>query len=52
MISSLGVGEMLLMGNAINYPIFIDIRKRFYQTQKEDSSLAKVCLNWQDNQLI
>jgi len=52
MISSLGVGEMLLMGNAVNYPIFIDIRERKYQSQNENESLSKVCLRWQKSQLI
>jgi DNA helicase HerA-like ATPase len=51
MISSLGVGEMLLMGNAINYPIFIDIRERMYKSQVENESLSTACLNWQKSQL-
>ena len=51
MISSLGVGEMLLMGNAVNYPIFIDIRERKYQSQDENESLSTVCLKWQKSQL-
>ncbi len=46
MISSLGVGEMLLMGNAVNYPVFINIRRRKFKSQLEDVSLAQVCLNW------
>ncbi|MHA1661121.1 MAG: ATP-binding protein [Promethearchaeota archaeon] len=51
MISNLGVGEMLLMGNAINYPIFIDVRERKYKPQRENTSLAKLCLVWQNNPL-
>lgn len=47
MISSLGVGEMLLTGNAVNYPIFLDIRERRYKSSVEDISLSKICLNWQ-----
>ncbi|MFW9780928.1 MAG: ATP-binding protein [Candidatus Heimdallarchaeota archaeon] len=46
MISSLGVGEMLLMGNAVNYPIFIDVRKRRFMSNTEESSLSQTCLNW------
>jgi DNA helicase HerA-like ATPase len=46
MISSLGVGEMLLMGNAVNYPIFIDVRERKYKSNGEDTSLENSCLNW------
>ncbi len=51
MISSLGVGETLLMGNAINYPIFIEIRPRNYKSQVEDFTLSQVCLKWNNNHL-
>ncbi|MFX1463495.1 MAG: ATP-binding protein [Promethearchaeota archaeon] len=51
MISSLGVGELLLMGNAINYPIFIDVRERNYKSKIEEISLAQCCLNWQKGNL-
>ncbi|MFX0006585.1 MAG: ATP-binding protein [Promethearchaeota archaeon] len=51
MISSLGVGEMLLMGNAINYPIFIDVRERNFKSKSEEVSLAQICLNWQNKEL-
>ena len=46
MISSLGVGEMLLMGNAVNYPVFIKVRERKIKSNKEALSLSNVCLNW------
>ncbi|MFX1499106.1 MAG: ATP-binding protein [Promethearchaeota archaeon] len=46
MISSLGVGEMLLMGNAVNYPIFIDVRKRKFKSTTEENTLSQACLNW------
>ena len=46
MISSLGVGEMLLMGNAVNYPVFIKVRKRNFKSNMETINLSKVCLNW------
>ena len=46
MISSLGVGEMLLMGNAVNYPIFIDVRERKFKLNSEESTLSQICLNW------
>jgi len=52
MISSLGVGEMLLMGNAVNYPIFIDIRERKFKSQAEDISLSQECVNWKKLQSI
>ncbi|MHA2180323.1 MAG: ATP-binding protein [Promethearchaeota archaeon] len=51
MISSLGVGEMLLMGNAVNYPVFIDIRERRYISKTEKMELSQVCLNWDKKQL-
>ena len=51
MISSLGVGEMLLMGTAVNYPVFIDIRERLYRSASEEITLAQVCLNWESKQL-
>jgi len=52
MISSLGVGEALLMGNAVNYPIFIEIRPRKYKSKVEDLTLSQVCLKWNDKQLL
>jgi len=52
MISSLGVGEMLLMGNAVNYPIFLKIRERKFISQTENISLTQVCLNWKKFQSI
>ncbi|MFX0105420.1 MAG: ATP-binding protein, partial [Candidatus Hodarchaeota archaeon] len=51
MISSLGVGEMLLMGNAVNYPVFIDVRERKYKSKVEEITLAQLCLNWQNKEL-
>ena len=51
MISSLGVGEMLVMGNAVNYPVFVDIRRRNHKSDFDSVSLAQVCLNWEKNQL-
>lgn len=51
MISSLGVGEMILMGNAVNYPVFIDIRERNFKSKSEEISLAQFCLSWQNEEL-
>ena len=50
-ISSLGVGEMLLTGNAINYPIFIDVRERKYKPKRDTLSLEEICINWQTKQI-
>lgn len=46
MISGLGVGEMLLIGSAVNYPIFIDIRERKFKSKIEHLLLTDVCLKW------
>ena len=51
MISSLGVGEVLLMGNVVNYPVFVDIRERRFKSETEKISLSQVCLNWDKKQL-
>ena len=51
MISSLGVGEMLLIGNAVNYPIYIDVRQRKLEANNENLSLAQICLDWKDQHL-
>ena len=52
MISSLGVGEMLLMGNAVNYPIFVDIRERKFKSEAENISLSQECVNWKKLQSV
>jgi len=51
-ISSLGVGEMLLMGNVVNYPIFVDIRERKFKSQSENISLSQECVNWKKLQSV
>ncbi|MFX1311276.1 MAG: ATP-binding protein [Promethearchaeota archaeon] len=51
MISSLGVGEMLLMGSVVNYPVFVDIRERKFRSNIKDLSLAEVCISWQKKTL-
>jgi DNA helicase HerA-like ATPase len=47
MISSLGVGEMLLIGNCVNYPIFINVRQRKYKSDTENVTLSEECLKWE-----
>lgn len=51
LISSLGVGEMLLMGNATNYPVFIDVRERMYEPETKEISLTQQCLEWQEREM-
>lgn len=48
MISSLGVGEMLLMGNAVNYPVFVNVRERLFRAPFEDISLTLACDKWEN----
>ena len=48
MISSLGVGEMLVMGNAVNHPIFIEIRERKFQSTIKELTLDEYCSKWQN----
>ncbi len=40
MITSLGVGEGLLAGNAVNYPIFLQIRKKMVRANFDEVSLS------------
>ncbi len=46
MISTLGVGEVLLMGNAVNHPIFIEVRERTFHSVAESISLSGACAKW------
>ncbi|MDH5401926.1 MAG: ATP-binding protein [Candidatus Heimdallarchaeota archaeon] len=41
LISDLGVGEALLVGEAVNYPVFIQIRKKLFISNYDDTSLEK-----------
>ncbi len=45
MISSLAVGELLIIGNAINYPVFVDVRQRIKDPTKPHS-LLEICSHW------
>jgi hypothetical protein len=51
MISVLGVGEMLIMGNAVNYPLFVNVRQRHFKSKNENISLAETCKLWYENNL-
>ncbi len=48
MISTLGVGEMLVMGSAVNHPIFIDIRERKFKPLQKELNLDDLCIKWQN----
>lgn len=41
MITTLGVGEGLLVGEAVKYPIFVQIRKKLMIAEFDDTSLAR-----------
>ncbi|MBA7708816.1 hypothetical protein ES703_117720 [subsurface metagenome] len=45
MISSLAVGELLIVGNAVNYPAFIEVRQRICDPTKS-RSLLEMCSHW------
>ncbi|RMG30188.1 MAG: ATP-binding protein [Methanobacteriota archaeon] len=46
-ITSLGVGEGLLTGNAVNYPIFVQIRKKLTSASFDEISLARESLRYE-----
>jgi DNA helicase HerA-like ATPase len=48
MISSLGVGEMLMTGNVVNHPIFINIRERKFNLEIKELGLEDQCKRWQN----
>jgi hypothetical protein len=39
------------MGNAVNYPIFVEIRERNFKSMVENTTLSQVCLDWKENRL-
>jgi hypothetical protein len=41
MLTSLGVGEALLVGEAVNFPVFIQIRKKLVSAEFDGTSLAR-----------
>ena len=45
MISSLAVGELLIVGNAVNYPVFIEVRQRM-EDAPTSPSLLDACSRW------
>lgn len=47
MITTLGVGEGLLVGEAVKYPIFLQVRKKLMTTEFDDPSLANESLRFE-----
>lgn len=41
MLTSLGVGEGLLVGEAVNYPVFVQIRKKLFTNSFDDASMSQ-----------
>jgi DNA helicase HerA-like ATPase len=52
MITSLKVGEGLLVGEAVNYPVFFGIRKNRSQPSKHEISLEESARNFEESQEI
>lgn len=41
MVTSLGVGEGLLVGEAVNYPVFVQIRRKLVSAEFDDTSMSR-----------
>ncbi len=52
MITSLGVGEGLLVGEAINYPIFIQIRKKLVKVEFDGNSISQESIKYDKIELL
>lgn len=50
MISSLRVGEALLVGEAVNHPVFFKVRSRCSQPSKHEMPLEKAALDFEDRE--
>jgi len=50
MITSLQVGEGLLLGEAVNYPLFFKVRKRQSSPSKHEVSLEQAAIDFEDSQ--
>jgi DNA helicase HerA-like ATPase len=48
MISSLPVGEALIVGSAVNYPIFVKIRKRYTKESAYEANLEKAAKTYEE----
>jgi DNA helicase HerA-like ATPase len=49
MISSLPVGEALIVGSAVNYPIFVKIRKRYTKESAYEANLEKAAKTYEQS---
>lgn len=49
MITSLRVGEALIVGEAVNYPVFFKVRKRLSQESRHETTLEKSAREFEEN---
>jgi len=49
MLTSLRVGEALIVGEAVNYPVFIKIRRNYSQASKHEKTLAEAAKEFEEN---
>ncbi len=52
MITSLRVGEALLVGEAVNYPMFFKVRKNNSAPSKHETTLEEACREFEENQAV
>ena len=52
MITTLGVGEGILVGEAVNYPVFIQIRKKLLEAEFDGTSLTQESKKFENIQLL
>ncbi|MCY3413289.1 MAG: ATP-binding protein [Candidatus Heimdallarchaeota archaeon] len=52
LLTTLGVGEALLAGSAVNFPIFIQVRKKYIEAEFDNTSLSNVSKRYEQTELI
>ncbi len=52
MLTTLGVGEGLLVGSAVNYPVFLQIRKKIAVADYDDTSLSEESKRYEQIELV
>jgi DNA helicase HerA-like ATPase len=50
MITTLRVGEALIVGEAVNYPVFFKVRKRTSQESRHETTLEKAAREFEERQ--
>ena len=49
MITSLRTGEAIIVGEAVNYPVFFKVRKRVSQESRHETTLEKAAVEFEEN---